>query len=90
MEEASAIALKLLKAASAPLAIHEGDVTLTISLGVTVFPEGGKDSGALVKSADLALYQAKSRGRNCFEAFRPETASLTPVQHPVRTAHGLI
>lgn len=90
MEEAAAIASKLLKAVSAPLAIHEGDVTLTVSLGVTMFPEGGKDSGALVKSADEALYRAKSRGRNCYEDFTPETPSQTPVQHPVRPAHGLI
>jgi len=37
---------------------------ITLSLGVAMFPEHGPESAALLKAADVALYQAKSGGRN--------------------------
>jgi diguanylate cyclase (GGDEF)-like protein len=37
---------------------------LTISLGVAVFPDHGSTGAALMKSADAALYRAKSEGRD--------------------------
>ena len=40
------------------------DVQLTISVGVASFPRDGADVGALVKTADEALYQAKLNGKN--------------------------
>ena len=85
MEGATAVASKLLKSASAPFVLGEGSVTLTISIGVTVFPAGGHDSSSLVKSADVALYRAKSRGRNCYEGFVPGSPR-SPIQHRVQPA----
>ncbi|MEM9582870.1 MAG: diguanylate cyclase [Pseudomonadota bacterium] len=38
---------------------------VTISSGIAVFPHAGKLPQDLIKAADLALYQAKSDGRNC-------------------------
>ena len=37
---------------------------VTISLGVSTFPEDGKDGNALVQNADQLLYEAKKKGRN--------------------------
>ena len=37
---------------------------ITLSLGVAIFPDHAAASAALVKAADVALYQAKSGGRN--------------------------
>ena len=37
---------------------------VTISVGVSTFPEDGADSQALIQSADKALYKAKESGRN--------------------------
>lgn len=39
-------------------------VPLTISIGVSVFPDNGADASALCAAADKAMYQAKSNGRN--------------------------
>ncbi|MCL7942663.1 diguanylate cyclase [Marinobacter sp. ATCH36] len=39
-------------------------VRLTISIGISVFPDNGTDSRALCAAADTAMYQAKSSGRN--------------------------
>lgn len=48
------------------LSLQHGSRTLsvTISLGVTVWPEGGDDGESLLKSVDQALYDAKESGRN--------------------------
>ncbi len=37
---------------------------ITISTGISIYPIHGKDSHALLKNADLALYKAKDKGRN--------------------------
>jgi diguanylate cyclase (GGDEF)-like protein len=37
---------------------------VTISLGVAVYPDHGREPGELIKSADAALYRAKAEGRN--------------------------
>ena len=38
--------------------------TVTISLGVAIFPNNGKSVDELINAADKALYQAKEQGRN--------------------------
>ncbi len=48
-----------------PQPLGEGKtVPLTISVGVSVFPDNGADSQALCAAADRAMYEAKSSGRN--------------------------
>jgi diguanylate cyclase (GGDEF)-like protein len=37
---------------------------ITVSIGVAAYPQHGEQAGALIKSADEALYQAKQNGRN--------------------------
>ena len=37
---------------------------MTISLGVSTFPEDGREAEELIEAADRALYQAKEQGRN--------------------------
>lgn len=44
---------------------HQFFQKVTISLGVASFPEHGLSSLEITQSADLALYQAKAKGRNC-------------------------
>ena len=46
---------------------------ITLSLGVAIFPDHGTESAALVKSADVALYRAKSGGRDQVVLFEGKT-----------------
>ena len=42
---------------------------VTTSIGISIFPQDGKDSSSLLKNADLAMYRAKSEGRNGYYFF---------------------
>jgi diguanylate cyclase (GGDEF)-like protein len=48
--------------------------TITLSLGVAVFPDQATETAALIKAADLALYQAKRGGRNRVTMFSDRSA----------------
>ena len=41
------------------------NIRLTISIGVSGYPEHGRDRTSLLDTADKAMYRAKSLGRNC-------------------------
>jgi diguanylate cyclase (GGDEF)-like protein len=70
--EAAALAHRLITAIGTPYEIEGHPVVIGISLGIAVAPEDGTESSALLKHADLALYRAKSDGRNCFRFYESE------------------
>ncbi|MDQ0192306.1 putative bifunctional diguanylate cyclase/phosphodiesterase [Paenibacillus wynnii] len=57
---------KIQEALSAPHKIHGQLLYSTASIGVSVYPENGKDAEFLVKQADLAMFHVKETGRNNF------------------------
>ena len=63
---AAAVASRAIKAVSQPYVIEGNNVSITISAGVSVYPVHGEDADSLLKSADLALYEAKSAGKNAY------------------------
>lgn len=67
VEEAREAAERLrLKVFETPVPLETGDtVPLTISIGVSVYPDHGLSSRALCAAADRAMYDAKAAGRNC-------------------------
>jgi len=65
-DNAAKVAAKVIEAVSQPYAIEGHTVSITTSAGVAVYPVHGKDAETLMKSADLALYEAKHAGKNAF------------------------
>jgi diguanylate cyclase (GGDEF)-like protein/PAS domain S-box-containing protein len=65
------VAEKLLDVLSKPFLIAGREVHISASIGIAVYPSDAIDSDELSKKADLALYQAKAEGRNCFHYFTP-------------------
>ncbi|MGQ0618649.1 MAG: diguanylate cyclase domain-containing protein [Panacagrimonas sp.] len=63
-EDAAAVAQKLVVAVSQAYEIEGHCVRMTTSAGVAIYPIHGEDADSLMKSADLALYEAKRAGRN--------------------------
>ena len=54
----------LLRSVSAPLRLDDHELTLTCSIGVSVYPKDGATGPELLKNADMAMYRAKEAGRN--------------------------
>jgi diguanylate cyclase (GGDEF)-like protein len=66
------VADKIIAAVSRPLELGERQFSITVSIGIAVWPADGSDAETLVRNADLAMYHAKSRGRNNFQYFTAE------------------
>lgn len=55
-----------------PLTAGRPDYYITSSIGLTLFGDQDSSIDALLKKADVALYEAKKRGRNTYRFFSPE------------------
>jgi len=65
-DEAAQVAEKVIESVSRPFAIEGQPARVTVSVGIGLYPEHGDDAEALMKNADLALYEAKRSGKNAF------------------------
>jgi diguanylate cyclase (GGDEF)-like protein/PAS domain S-box-containing protein len=69
-EDAAISALRILEAVAKAHSIDQHDLHLTASIGVSVYPDDGKDAETLIKNADTAMYQAKENGRQSYQFFK--------------------
>jgi len=69
-EDAEHVAATILSAFTLPfqLALHR--ITITASLGISMFPDHGEDPITLLRNADIAMYSAKQAGGGTFRMFR--------------------
>ena len=68
--DVSEICRKLLDGLRAPLQLGGREVYPTASLGAAVYPQDADDAGALLRLADLAMYEAKEQGRDGYQLYR--------------------
>lgn len=66
-EDAAKVAGKMLAILSEPLPLPGFEITLTSSIGISLFPQDGDNAEDLLKSADTAMYRAKQAGKNNFK-----------------------
>ncbi len=71
-EEASLVAEKLLAAFDESIKLKSNELHITISIGIVLFPNDGKNVTELVKNADAAMYHSKENGRNRFSFYTSE------------------
>ena len=69
VEDTALSAQKLLSSVMKPHNIGQQDLHISASIGISIFPDDGKDAETLIKSADTAMYSAKGNGRNNFKFF---------------------
>lgn len=62
---------KVLDLIAKPYHLANNTVNISVSAGVTFYPQDGQDGVSLLKHADLAMYAAKEKGRNQFSVFDP-------------------
>jgi diguanylate cyclase (GGDEF)-like protein/PAS domain S-box-containing protein len=60
---------KLLDRLQEPFHADRQELATSVSIGVTLFPEDGRDFDSLLKKADMAMYRAKDAGRNTYRFF---------------------
>jgi diguanylate cyclase (GGDEF)-like protein len=70
--DAQIIAAKIIKNIRITMNVSGHQINVSASAGISVYPEHGGDPPALMRSADLAMYQAKRFGRDTFQVFDKE------------------
>jgi len=63
---------RVLGALAQPFLVSQRQLTISASIGVTLYPHDGADSDTLLRHADQAMYAAKQAGRNRYHLFDPE------------------
>jgi diguanylate cyclase (GGDEF)-like protein/PAS domain S-box-containing protein len=69
--DAMRVAQKLVADISRPLPVGAGTVDVSCSIGIATYPEDGVSEHRLLDHADVAMYEAKSSGRNQARLYRP-------------------
>lgn len=66
------VAEKLLAALAVPLQISGHEIHVTLSIGISIYPDDGADAETMMRNADTAMYAAKTGGRNNYQFFKSE------------------
>jgi diguanylate cyclase (GGDEF)-like protein/PAS domain S-box-containing protein len=68
-DDAALVARRIIEALSQPVLVNGNEISITASIGITLFPFNGENAEVLLKNADAAMYQAKDLGRNNYQFF---------------------
>jgi diguanylate cyclase (GGDEF)-like protein len=72
LSRAASLASRLQQALAMPVHVSGLDFTLSASFGISVYPNNGLQAETLLRHAEAALQQARTRGSNSIEVFEPE------------------
>lgn len=72
MSGASSVARKIMETMAQPLQLLKKEILITPSIGITLAPTDSLNADILLKNADMAMYKAKSSGRNNYQFFTEE------------------
>ena len=77
-QQAAMVAHRILQDIARPLQLQEHELTLSASIGLSLFPQDGANYETLLRNADAAMYRAKESGRNtlCFYTADLNTQAL--------------
>ncbi len=65
----TSVANKIIESFKEPFLLNNQEMIITTSIGITLYPNDGQDMEVLLKNADLAMYHAKSIGKNNYQFF---------------------
>lgn len=68
-EEVDEIAQRLIDTLKEPYLINKNNLYITASVGISFYPDDGKDMQTLMKKADIAMYSAKEKGKNNYQFY---------------------
>ncbi|MGY3371004.1 diguanylate cyclase (GGDEF)-like protein/PAS domain S-box-containing protein [Bradyrhizobium sp. GM2.4] len=89
-QSAERLARRLVEIIGHPPPLENQSIHVGVSVGIAIAPDHGLDADELMKCADLALYQAKAKGRGAYQLFEPkmeeEARSRHALEHDLRGA----
>ncbi|MDP3539491.1 MAG: EAL domain-containing protein [Azonexus sp.] len=68
-QDAAQVAEKLLAALIVPHRIEGHELHITLSIGISLYPDDGTNADTVMQNADTAMYYAKAKGRNNYQFF---------------------
>jgi diguanylate cyclase (GGDEF)-like protein/PAS domain S-box-containing protein len=80
-------AQKILDSLRDPIRLAGEEVSVSGSIGIAIFPQHGDDSSSLMRAADIAMYAAKTAGRNRFHFYSEDM--LVPTHQRMHVEQGL-
>jgi diguanylate cyclase (GGDEF)-like protein len=85
-EDAALSAQKILAALTAPHLIDQLELHVSVSIGISTYPDDGQDAETLLKNADSAMYHAKESGRNNYKFFEHEMNVRAVQRHAIEAS----
>ncbi len=82
----SLLAEKIRNAIGNPYQLNGQDIQLSASIGISLWPTDGQEAESLLRKADMAMYHAKSRGRNNVQFFAKHIEALTSHRMNIRNS----
>ncbi|WP_175577540.1 bifunctional diguanylate cyclase/phosphodiesterase [Photobacterium proteolyticum] len=82
---AEQVARKVTEACALPLSVGANEVSISASIGITMFPDDGIDYEQLIHNADIAMYKSKEAGRNQFYFYTTQMNEQTQAQLKLET-----
>ncbi len=84
-ESVDSVARRAIEILSKPLVVDGHDIMPGCSIGIAVAPADGRDTGVLLKHADLALYRAKEGGRQTFAFYEESMNERAQARRKIET-----
>lgn len=72
IENVVQLARRIISAFVEPVIVQDQNFFISASIGITLYPDDGASVEELIKNAEIAMYSAKSSGKNKFQLFTPE------------------
>ncbi|MGZ9262990.1 MAG: diguanylate cyclase domain-containing protein, partial [Candidatus Binatia bacterium] len=82
-QASSALAERIAQAFASPFAVNGQRIRVTASVGIAVAPDNGLSADELMRHADIALYEAKNRGRDQAVLFTAEMAQQVELRRAI-------
>lgn len=72
VEGAMYVAERTIEILNEPMLVEGHRCSIGASIGISIFPEDCEDANTMLQHADIAMYEAKKKGRNCFQRYSPK------------------
>ncbi|QWR77314.1 sensor domain-containing protein [Candidatus Magnetomonas plexicatena] len=72
VQDAAMVAEKIIETISEPFSLDGHECFAGASIGISIYPSDGDDIDTLLKNSDIAMYQAKDKGRNNYQFFNSD------------------